>query len=154
MKSTREKHIEREPIRVENIPTYSLILHLKNFCSFMSANAIPAFLASDRLTRQKLLEAHGNIAVTVVIISLECIRHAPQTDTRLHEQVEAHARRRRTLGMPVHQPSLRLERCEQHRDERLAQAISKCRESILELLQTDATAAVDVEPVKKLAPSG
>lgn len=58
------------------------------------------------LTRQKLLKAHSNISVPILVIPLEHIRHAPQSDTRLNEKIKAHLTPRRPIA--IHLPTLAL----------------------------------------------
>ena len=95
---------------------------------------------------QENLQAQCDVSVPILVISLEHICHALQTDASLHEQVEAQslfpvsfiASPSRGLGVRV----------EQQLHELRAQAVSKRHQRVRKLLQTDVTAPVCVEAIK------
>lgn len=97
------------------------------------------------LTSQKLFKTDGDIPIPVFIVALENIGHSLQTDTRLHKEVEAHARIRPGTSAT---PALALEGTVEHPDKGATESISKCDQRFLKLIQTDATAPIFVETFK------
>lgn len=95
--------------------------------------------------RQKLLKAQRDIAISIVIIALEYISHAPEADACLHEQVKAHA-------FPSSHSTSVVVRVIQHRREGLAQSIAKCQQGLAKFLQTDTPRMILVKPLKQLSP--
>ena len=83
------------------------------------------------------------VAVSIVVVPFEHIRHPLQADARLHKQIEAHG----VLVPPV-------VCAEQMRHELRAQPVAKGNERFLELVVADVAAPVDVEPVEEAPPGG
>lgn len=105
----------------------------------------------ERLTGQKLLEADGDVPIAIIIVALKHIRHALETNTRLHEEIEAHAIQMGALRR-ANVAGLALKRLEEDGDKRRAEPVPERDQRILKLAQIDAPAAVIVEAIKQLAP--
>ena len=103
----------------------------------------PIRARTHRLTRQKLLKAQSNIAIAILIVLLEHVRHAFQDDAALHEQIEAHP--------PL--PALVVGRV-QHVDKGRGEPVAEGDERVGELVKGDVAAAVGVEAVEEGAPGG
>ena len=89
------------------------------------------------------LQAQRNVAVAVVVVLLKHIRHALQTDARLHEQVEAHVVVAAAVVGAV-----------QQLHELRGEAVPEGDEGVCEFAVRDAAGAVGVEAVEEVAPGG
>ena len=92
---------------------------------------------------EEVLKAQSDVAISIVVVLLEDIRHALQGDAALDEEVEAHDT---LLTLVV--------RAEQQLDELGAEAVAEGDQSVAELGEGDVAAPVDVEAVEEGAPGG
>jgi low affinity Fe/Cu permease len=89
------------------------------------------------------LQTQRNIAIPILVVLLENIRHALQTNARLDEQIE-------TQRIPAAAVVCLI----QQRDEALRETVAECDESFVELGERYAAAMIGVEAVEKVAPRG
>ena len=88
------------------------------------------------------LQAQRDIAVAILVILLEDVRHPLQANTRLHEQIEA----QRVASVAV-------VRAVQECDERLRETVSEGDEGFVEFSVGYTAGMVLVETVEQAAPS-
>lgn len=93
--------------------------------------------------RQEVLEAKGDIAVTVVVVAFKYVGHALEADAGLDEQVEAHDA---LVALVVG--------AEEDLDEAFAQAVAEGDERVAELVQADVAGPVRVKAVEERPPRG
>lgn len=90
---------------------------------------------------QKVLKAQSDVAVPVLVVFLENIRHALEANAGLDEEVEAH----NTLVPLVVGP-------EEDADETIAESISEGNKGIAELIQADVARVVGIESIEQGSP--
>lgn len=92
---------------------------------------------------QEVLEAEGDVAIAVVVVLLEDVRHALEGDAGLDEEVEAQ------LALVALVVGL-----EEQLDEAVREAVAEGDEGVGELVALDVAGAVRVEAVEEGAPAG
>lgn len=92
---------------------------------------------------QEVLEAKGDVAVAVVVVLLEDVRHALEGDAGLDEEVEAQ------LALVALVVGL-----EEQLDEAVREAVAEGDEGVGELVALNVAGAVRVEAVEEGAPAG
>lgn len=96
-------------------------------------------------------QAQSDVPVPIVVVPLENIRHALQTDAGLHEQVETESLFPSSSIIASASSVLRV-RVEQQLYELRTQPVSKRHERVRELLQGDVPASVRVEAIEEPSP--
>lgn len=103
----------------------------------------PTLLELPQDLRQEVLKAQRDVAVAVVVVLLEDVRHPLEADAGLDEEVEAEdALVALVVGL------------EQQLDEALREAVAEGDEGVVELVELDVARAVGVEAVKQGPPRG
>jgi hypothetical protein len=93
------------------------------------------------MAKQCNSQAQCDIAISVIIVFLEDVRHPLETNAGLDEEIEAHG----ALASPV-------VGSEQQLDKLGAKAVPKCLESFDKLVERNVPATIGIEAVEEVAP--